>query len=213
MRNMLPKVFLVKKSFKAGVPAFWASTDVADGSWLATPADDESLTPVSVACQLTEPIRHDLMLEFEVTLAKSFEFNIKVLSTLGSGEWREPPNANANANAEPVQFASLTTHQACKYFQPCLLHRLILIESHYFAWKDVDTTEQLCTERVGLKGSESSNRNWRQAGVPIALAASLPTIAARRLGDKGCLIGCAGVSPLPLVYSLRLVLKLSVWET
>lgn len=44
--------------------------------------------PVSVACQWTEPIRSNSMLEFEVPLVKSLEFKMKVLSTLGSGEWQ-----------------------------------------------------------------------------------------------------------------------------
>ena len=58
------------------------------------------------------------MLEFEVPLVKSLEFKIKVLSTLGSGEW-QTADANARRFFLVVQLCLIdNSSKNLQYFQP-----------------------------------------------------------------------------------------------
>jgi hypothetical protein len=65
--------------------------------------------PVHVACQSAERIRSHLRC-LSCPLAKSLEFEIKVLSTLGSGKCMQM--------APMCSFASLTTHQTAIFASP-----------------------------------------------------------------------------------------------
>lgn len=80
------------------------------------------------------------MLEFEVPLVKSLEFKIKVLSTLGSGEW-QTANANARRFFLVVQLCLIDNSSKKPAIFPA--SPISVTKALYFAWRMIQraTTE------------------------------------------------------------------------